>query len=136
MQHRFVAHLMVHRRTQTRVAVALAGAITLGVFTVARTMTPAATAPTTAACSPDSASHADIPTDWRVVALPRDVIVPRMVPGDRVDVVTQAQVIAGDAVVVAAPTESDGLVVAVPPGAAAAVATSAQNGDVSVVGHG
>ena len=85
---------MVHRRTQTRVAVALAGAITLGVFTVARTMTPAAIAPTTAACSPDSAPHADIPTDWRVVALPRDVIVPRMVPGDRVDVVAQAQVIA------------------------------------------
>ncbi|MFM1791535.1 MAG: hypothetical protein RLZZ526_1862 [Actinomycetota bacterium] len=136
LKRRFVAHLMVHRRTQTRVGLVVSMMLTVILVSLPR---PGGRAPartdSPAPCSVPSTT-ASVPADWRVVALPRDVIAPRMEPGDRVDVVTQAQVIAADAVVVAPPSDTDGLVVAVPPASAAAVATSAQNGDVSVVGHG
>lgn len=136
LQRRFVAHLMLHRHTQTRVAVVLASLITFGVFVLARASSPGDSGAAGASCSPTTVAHADVPADWRVVALPRDVIAPRTKPGDRIDVVAQAQVIAADAVVVAPATGDEGIVVAVPLASAAAVATSAQNGDVSVVGHG
>ena len=136
LQRRFVAHLMLHRRTQTRVSVLLAGVLTLTVIAAARAASPAGPNTPAGTCSPSSVPRPEVPADWRVVALPRDMIVPQMEPGDRVDVVAQAEVIALDAVVVSAPTDTEGLVVAVPPAAAATVATSAQTGDVSVIGHG
>lgn len=136
LRRRFIAHLMLHRRTQTRVAVVLASLITVSVFALTHATSPGDGDAPGAACSPTTVPRADVPADWRVVALPRDVIAPRMTPGDRVDVVAQAQVIAADAVVVAPAAGDDGIVVAVPPASAAAVATSAQNGEVSVVGHG
>lgn len=136
LTRRFVAHLMLHRRTQTRVAVSVSFVIAVVMMVVSPAGDSSARTDRTPACPTATIASAVVPTDWRVVALPRDVIAPRMKPGDRVDVVSQATVIAGDAVVVNSPTETDGVVVAVPPGAAAMVATSAQNGDVSVVGHG
>ena len=80
--------------------------------------------------------HPVIPEEWRVVALPRDVISPNVEPGDTVDVVSQSHVIAGGALVVSSPTESDGASVAVPSDTAATVATAAQNGDISMVAMG
>lgn len=136
LTRRFVAHLMLHRRTQTRVALVVSLVTGGTMMLIARGGDDSRPAGNASACTPTTAAGAEIPADWRVVALPRDVIAPRMTPGDRVDVVSQSRVIAGDAVVVNPPTDTDGVVVAVPPGAAAIVATSAQNGDVSVVGHG
>ena len=136
LRRRFVAHLMLHRRAQTRVALAAALVISLTMMMLSPGGDDGRAGDELSACSAPTTIVASVPVDWRVVALPRDVIAPHLSPGDRVDVVSRAQVIAGDAVVVNPPTETDGVVVAVPPDAAALVATSAREGDVSVVGHG
>lgn len=70
-----------------------------------------------------------VPTGWRVVALPRDVSTPDLAPGDRVDLVVGASVVAVDCIVL----DTDPLSVAVPPDAVPAVATGARLAEISVV---
>ena len=70
-----------------------------------------------------------VPSGWRVVALPGDIVPPDLTPGDRVDIVIGSSVAAIDCIVL----DTDPLSVAVPPEAVPAVATGARVGDVSVV---
>ena len=73
----------------------------------------------------------DVPAGWRVVALPDDVSVPELAPGDRVDVVVGDSIEAVDAIAVSARPLS----VAVPTGVVARIATASRLGVVAVVTH-
>ncbi len=77
---------------------------------------------------PDAESVA-VPTGWRVVALPDDIVPPDLTPGDRVDIVIGTSVAAIDCIVLGITP----LAVAVPPDAVPAVAAGARLGDISVV---
>ena len=73
-----------------------------------------------------------IPSGWRGVAMPTDLVAPTVIAGDHVDVVSADAVItAGALVIEVSPT--NGITIAVPAESAAVVATASRNGDASLV---
>lgn len=80
-----------------------------------------------------AAGTVPVPDGWRVVAMGADVTAPSLAPGDRVDVVSADRVLAADAIVTAAATETQGPSVAVPQETSAVVATAARDGLASLV---
>jgi len=73
-----------------------------------------------------------IPSGWRGVAMPNDLVVPTVIAGDHVDVVTADTVIAAGALVIEV-SPTNGITIAVPAESAAVVATASRNGDASLV---
>jgi Flp pilus assembly protein CpaB len=73
-----------------------------------------------------------IPTGWRGVAMPTDLVAPTVIAGDHVDVVTADTVIAAGALVIEV-SPTNGITIAVPAEFAAVVATASRNGDASLV---
>lgn len=73
-----------------------------------------------------------IPSGWRGVAMPTDLVAPTVIAGDHVDVVTADTVIAAGALVIEV-SPSNGITIAVPAESAAVVATASRNGDASLV---
>jgi Flp pilus assembly protein CpaB len=73
-----------------------------------------------------------IPSGWRGVAMPTDLVAPTVIAGDRVDVVTADTVIAAGALVIEV-SPTNGITIAVPAESAAVVATASRNGDASLV---
>jgi Flp pilus assembly protein CpaB len=73
-----------------------------------------------------------IPSGWRGVAMPTDLVAPTVIAGDHVDVVSADTVItAGALVIEVSPT--NGITIAVPAESSAVVATASRNGDASLV---
>lgn len=124
---RFRHRLIVHRATQTRTGIAVATVATFLLFVASAPPAPACPVASTTTTTPL------VPSGWRVVALPAGLALPRVQPGDTVDVVADGLVIAPSAVVTAAPTEQEGALVAVPANAAAPVASAAQSGGIALV---
>lgn len=91
-----------------------------------------ATTPLTLSLIATNDARLPLPAGWRGVALPVDLITPTVRVGDTVDVVARDTVIADGALVVQADREM-GITLAVPAERAAAVATAAQSGDISIV---
>jgi Flp pilus assembly protein CpaB len=73
-----------------------------------------------------------IPSGWRGVAMPTDLVAPTVIAGDHVDVVTADTVIAAGALVIEV-SPTNGITIAVPAEFAAVVATASRNGDASLV---
>lgn len=73
-----------------------------------------------------------IPSGWRGVAMPTDLVAPTVIAGDRVDVVSADAVIAAGALVIEV-SPTNGITIAVPAESAAIVATASRNGDASIV---
>lgn len=73
-----------------------------------------------------------IPSGWRGIAMPKDLIVPNVFAGDHVDVIAGDVVVAEGALVVAA-SETDGITIAVPATQSPLVASAARVGDISLV---
>ena len=73
-----------------------------------------------------------IPSGWRGVAMPTDLVAPTVIAGDRVDVVSADAVIAAGALVIEV-SATNGITIAVPAESAAVVATASRNGDASLV---
>jgi Flp pilus assembly protein CpaB len=73
-----------------------------------------------------------IPSGWRGVAMPTDLVAPTVIAGDHVDVVTADTVIAAGALVVEV-SPTNGITIAVPAESSAVVATASRNGDASLV---
>jgi Flp pilus assembly protein CpaB len=73
-----------------------------------------------------------IPTGWRGVAMPTDLVAPTVIAGDHVDVVSADTVIAAGALVIEV-SPSNGITIAVPAELAAIVATASRAGDASLV---
>ena len=73
-----------------------------------------------------------IPSGWRGVAMPTDLVAPTVIAGDRVDVVSADAVIAAGALVIEV-SATNGITIAVPSESAAVVATASRNGDASLV---
>jgi Flp pilus assembly protein CpaB len=73
-----------------------------------------------------------IPSGWRGVAMPTDLVAPTVIAGDHVDVVTADTVIAAGALVIEV-SPVNGITIAVPAETAAVVATASRNGDASLV---
>ena len=73
-----------------------------------------------------------IPSGWRGVAMPTDLVAPTVIAGDHVDVVTADTVIAAGALVIEV-SPTNGITIAVPAESAAVVATASRNGDASLV---
>ena len=73
-----------------------------------------------------------IPSGWRGVAMPTDLVAPTVIAGDHVDVVTADTVIAAGALVIEV-SLTNGITIAVPAESAAVVATASRNGDASLV---
>ena len=73
-----------------------------------------------------------IPSGWRGVAMPTDLVAPTVIAGDHVDVVSADAVIAAGALVVEV-SAKNGITIAVPAVSAAVVATASRNGDASLV---
>lgn len=73
-----------------------------------------------------------IPSGWRGVAMPTDLVAPTVITGDHVDVVSADAVIAAGALVIEVSTKN-GITIAVPAESAAVVATASRNGDASLV---
>jgi Flp pilus assembly protein CpaB len=73
-----------------------------------------------------------IPSGWRGVAMPTDLVAPTVIAGDHVDVVSADAVIAAGALVIEVST-NNGITIAVPAESAAVVATASRNGDASLV---
>ena len=73
-----------------------------------------------------------IPSGWRGVAMPTDLVAPTVIAGDRVDVVSADAVIAAGALVIEV-SPTNGITIAVPAESAAVVATASRNGDASLV---
>ena len=73
-----------------------------------------------------------IPSGWRGVAMPTDLVAPTVIAGDHVDVVSADSVIAAGALVIEVSPEN-GITIAVPAESAAVVATASRNGDASLV---
>jgi len=93
----------------------------------------AANTPLTSSLVLPTGTLAEVPTGWRKVALPSDVPTPVLTPGMRVDVVSAAQTVASDALVVSVASKEMGAVVAVPANVAAQVAAAVRSGDASLV---
>jgi Flp pilus assembly protein CpaB len=77
-------------------------------------------------------ARSQIPTGWRGVAMPTDLVAPTVIAGDHVDVVTADTVIAAGALVIEV-SPTNGITIAVPAEFAAVVATASRNGDASLV---
>jgi Flp pilus assembly protein CpaB len=73
-----------------------------------------------------------IPSGWRGVAMPTDLVAPTVIVGDHVDVVSADAVIAAGALVIEV-SAKNGITIAVPAESAAVVATASRNGDASLV---
>ena len=73
-----------------------------------------------------------IPSGWRGVAMPTDLVTHTVIAGDRVDVVSADAVIAAAALVIEV-SPTNGITIAVPAESAAVVATASRNGDASLV---
>ena len=73
-----------------------------------------------------------IPSGWRGVAMPTDLVAPTVIAGDHVDVVTADTVIAAGALVIEV-SPTNGITIAVPAESAAVVATASRNGEASLV---
>ena len=73
-----------------------------------------------------------IPSGWRGVAMPTDLVAPTVIAGDHVDVVTADTVIAAGALVIEV-SPTNGITIAVSAESAAVVATASRNGDASLV---
>lgn len=73
-----------------------------------------------------------IPSGWRGVAMPTDLVAPTVIAGDHVDVVSADSVIAAGALVIEV-SPDNGITIAVPAESAAVVATASRNGDASLV---
>ena len=73
-----------------------------------------------------------IPSGWRGVAMPNDLIVPNVFAGDHVDVIAGDVVVAEGALVVSASKDS-GITIAVPAAQSPVVASAARVGDISLV---
>ena len=73
-----------------------------------------------------------IPSGWRGVAMPTDLVAPTVIAGDHVDVVSADEVIAAGALVIEV-SATNGITIAVPSESAAVVATASRNGDASLV---
>ena len=73
-----------------------------------------------------------IPSGWRGVAMPTDLVAPTVIVGDHVDVVSADAVIAAAALVIEV-SPTNGITIAVPAESAAVVATASRNGDASLV---
>jgi Flp pilus assembly protein CpaB len=73
-----------------------------------------------------------IPSGWRGVAMPTDLVAPTVITGDHVDVVSADAVIAAGALVIEV-SPNNGITIAVPAESAAVVATASRNGDASLV---
>ena len=73
-----------------------------------------------------------IPSGWRGVAMPTDLVAPTVIAGDHVDVVSADAVIAAGALVIEV-SPANGITIAVPAVSAAVVATASRNGDASLV---
>ena len=73
-----------------------------------------------------------IPSGWRGVAMPTDLVAPTVIAGDHVDVVSADAVIAAAALVIDV-SPNNGITIAVPAEAAAIVATASRNGEASLV---
>jgi Flp pilus assembly protein CpaB len=73
-----------------------------------------------------------IPSGWRGVAMPIDLVAPTVIVGDHVDVVSADAVIAAGALVIEV-SPTNGITIAVPAESAAVVATASRNGDASLV---
>ena len=73
-----------------------------------------------------------IPSGWRGVAMPNDLVAPTVIAGDHIDVVSADSVIAAGALVIEVSPEN-GITIAVPAESAAVVATASRNGDASLV---
>ena len=73
-----------------------------------------------------------IPSGWRGVAMPTDLVAPTVIVGDHVDVVSADAVIAAGALVIEV-SPANGITIAVPAESAAVVATASRNGDASLV---
>jgi Flp pilus assembly protein CpaB len=73
-----------------------------------------------------------IPSGWRGVAMPTDLVAPTVIAGDHVDVVSADAVITAGALVIEV-SLTNGITIAVPAESAAVVATASRNGDASLV---
>ena len=73
-----------------------------------------------------------IPSGWRGVAMPTDLVAPTVIAGDHVDVVSADTVIAAGALVIEV-SPANGITIAVPAESSAVVATASRNGDASLV---
>jgi Flp pilus assembly protein CpaB len=101
-----------------------------------RTLTPntrsrialAANTPLTRSLTIPSSDAVVIPDGWRVIALPADVAAPVVQPGDLIDLIVGATVVAANSVVVSVSP----LTVAIPADAVPTIASGARVGDVSV----
>jgi Flp pilus assembly protein CpaB len=92
---------------------------------------PSRTALSTAMIIRDNA-RIQIPSGWRGVAMPTDLVAPTVIAGDHVDVVSADAVIAAGALVIEV-SPTNGITIAVPAESAAVVATASRNGDASLV---
>ncbi len=72
---------------------------------------------------------AEIPTGWRIVALPKSISTPPLAVGDAVEIVGGTTVIASSGIV----ASLDPLTVAVPADVSATVAAAARLGEISIV---
>ena len=101
-----------------------------------RTLTPntrsrialAANTPLTRSLTIPSSDAVVIPDGWRVIALPAEVAAPVVQPGDLIDLIVGATVVAANSVVVSVSP----LTVAIPADVVPAIASGARVGDVSV----
>jgi Flp pilus assembly protein CpaB len=88
----------------------------------------AANTPLTRSLTIPSSDAVVIPDGWRVIALPADVAAPVVQPGDLIDLIVGATVVAANSVVVSVSP----LTVAIPTDAVPTIASGARVGDVSV----
>lgn len=77
-------------------------------------------------------SVVSIPSGWRGIAMPTDLIVPNVFAGDHVDVIAGDAVVAEGALIVSS-SKSDGITIAVPAAQSPVVASAARLGDISLV---
>jgi hypothetical protein len=73
-----------------------------------------------------------LPTGWRGIALPTDLMAPQVRAGDHVDVISADLVVAANALVIEVSTRN-GVTIGVPAESAAIVATAIRAGDASLV---
>lgn len=74
-----------------------------------------------------------LPSDWRGVAVAVDAAALGLAPGQRVDIVGAAQLVAEEAVVIAVAGSADAAIVGVPRSVAAVVADAAARGELGLV---
>ncbi len=78
--------------------------------------------------SPDAVT---VPTGWRVIAMPGDLVMPAVTPGDRVDLVVRTNVVATGALVVS----TDPASIAVPANMVAPIAAATRLAELVVAAH-